>query len=119
MRIPLQLALILSICLLGELLHQLLNIPIPGNILGMLILLLLLCCKIIKPEHIKETSDFFLKHLAFFFLPASVSIILVYKTLQSKAIILFALCIFTTWITLGVTGRLTQFFIKRQRRNDG
>ena len=126
MRIPLQLSLIFAICLLGEVLHRFLNIPVPGNILGMLVLLLLLCCKIIKPEQIKETTNFFLQHLAFFFLqhlaffflPASVSILLVYKSVQSKAIILFALCILTTWITLAVTGLLTQILIKKQKRND-
>lgn len=118
MRIPLQLSLIFSICLLGEMLHRFLNIPVPGNILGMLVLLLLLCCKIIKPEQIKETTNFFLQHLAFFFLPASVSILLVYKSVQSKAIILFALCILTTWITLAVTGLLTQILIKKQKQND-
>ena len=38
---------IFGIYLMGELISGLLNLPIPGNILGMLILLLLLCIKVI------------------------------------------------------------------------
>ena len=43
MRILLQLALILGICYAGDLIHKATGIPVPGNILGMLILLILLC----------------------------------------------------------------------------
>ena len=53
MRILLQLALILGICYVGELIHDYTGIPIPGNILGMLILLILLCLKIVKLEQIR------------------------------------------------------------------
>ena len=59
MRILLQLALILGICYAGDLIHDITGIPVPGNILGMLILLLLLCLKIVKLEQIREISDFF------------------------------------------------------------
>ena len=67
MRVLLQLALILGICYAGDLIHDYTGIPVPGNILGMLILLLLLCLKIVKLDQIREVSDFFLKRLSFFF----------------------------------------------------
>ena len=63
MRIPLQLAIIFGICVVGEFLHRIVGVPLPGNIIGMVILLALLCSKIIKLEQIAEVSEFFLKHL--------------------------------------------------------
>ena len=64
MRIPLQLAVIFAICIAGEVLHRVVGVPLPGNIIGMVLLLILLCTKVIKPEHISGVSSFFLKYLA-------------------------------------------------------
>ena len=35
MRIPLQLAVIFAICVAGEVLHRVVGVPMPGNIIGM------------------------------------------------------------------------------------
>lgn len=115
MRILLQLTLIFGICFVGETLHQKAGIPIPGNILGMLLMLLLLCLKIIKPEHIKETTDFFLKHIAFFFLPPSIAIMAVGDDIMSQWPLLLIICIVLTVITLGATGWTVQILSKRKR----
>ena len=67
--------LILGIYLIGEVISKGFSLPLPGNILGMLILLLLLMTKVIKVEKIESVSNFFLDHLAFFFIPAGVGLI--------------------------------------------
>ncbi|MBR6498683.1 MAG: CidA/LrgA family protein [Clostridia bacterium] len=77
MRTPLQLAIIFAICLAGEFLHRIVGIPLPGNIIGMVLLLILLCLKVLKPEQISGVSSFFLNHLALFFLPPSIAIMAV------------------------------------------
>ena len=73
---------IFGIYLLGVLIADVTRLPIPGNVIGMLILFLLLCFKIIKVEQISTISNFFLDHLAFFFI--------------------------TTVITMACTGRIVQ-----------
>ena len=60
---------IFGIYLMGELISGLLNLPIPGNILGMLILLLLLCTKVIKLEQIETVSTFLLISCSIFLYP--------------------------------------------------
>ncbi|WP_425458682.1 CidA/LrgA family protein [Clostridium celatum] len=64
--------LILSIYFAGEIISKLFNLPIPGNIVGMILLFLLLISNIVKLEKVENLSNFFLDHLAFFFIPATV-----------------------------------------------
>ena len=114
MRIPLQLAVIFAICVAGEVLHRVVGMPLPGNIIGMVILLILLCTKVIKPEHISGVSSFFLKYLALFFLPPSIAIMTVGDDVLSKWPLLLFLCIAFTLVTIVMGGWATQFLIRKQ-----
>ena len=114
MRIPLQLAIIFGICVVGEFLHRIVGVPLPGNIIGMVILLALLCSKIIKLEQIAEVSGFFLKYLPLFFLPPSIAIMGVGDDILSRWPLLLSLCIVFTLITIAAGGISTQFLIRRQ-----
>lgn len=111
MRLLLQFALILSVCFIGDMLHRVCGIPLPGNILAMIILFLLLCTKLVKVEQIAEISDFFLKLLPFFFLPPTVGIISTYSVLKGNVLVLFFLCILTTIFTIAATGKASDFLI--------
>ena len=115
MPILVQLIVILGICLAGDLLHRYVEIPIPGNILGMLILLLLLCFKVIKVDHIKETSDFFLKRLPFFFLPPSIGIMVAGDEVLSQWPLLLILCIALTIVTMAATGWTVQILSRKRK----
>ena len=118
MRILLQLALILGICYAGDLIHDITGIPVPGNILGMLILFLLLCLKIVKLEQIREVSDFFLKRLAFFFLPPAIGLMLVGDDVKSQWPLLLLLCIVITIVTMAATGWTVQLLCKKLKNAD-
>lgn len=69
-----QLFLLLIICELGIQLSDFFNLPIPGSVIGMLILFILLQTKVLKVEWVDITASFLVKHLAFFFIPISVSL---------------------------------------------
>ena len=58
---------ILGIYLLGELLASSLHLPVPGNILGMVILFILLCTKIVKVDNISTCNKFFIRSFSFLF----------------------------------------------------
>ena len=107
---------ILGIYLIGELISKGLSLPIPGNILGMLILLILLCSKIIKVEKVETVSNFFLDHLAFFFIPAGVGLITSFDSIKDSLILIILLCISTTSIVIVVTGSVVQFVMNLQKR---
>ena len=117
MRIPLQLAIIFAICLAGEFLNRIVGIPLPGNIIGMILLLILLCLKVVKLEHIATVSNAFLKHLPLFFLPPSIAIMAAGDDILSHWPLLLAMCIAFTVITMAMTGISTQFLIRLQERH--
>lgn len=50
------------------------DLPIPGNVFGMILLFGLLCSGIIKLQHIQLATDFLLKHMIFFFIPFAVGL---------------------------------------------
>jgi holin-like protein len=114
MRIPLQLAVIFAICVAGEILHRIVGVPLPGNIIGMVLLLVLLCLKVLKPEQISGVSSFFLNHLALFFLPPSIAIMAVGDEVLSQWPLLLFLCVAFTLVTIAIGGRCTQFLIRKQ-----
>ena len=90
--------LILSIYFAGELVSKLLHLPIPGNIIGMILLFLLLTSNIVKVEKVEPLANFFLDHLAFFFIPASVGLI--------------------TIIVLSATALTVEFICKKKSKHD-
>lgn len=105
-------SIILIIYFLGELLQKISGLPIPGNVVGMLILFLGLYTGIIKLKMIGKISDFLLDNLAFFFLPAGVSLITCFSLLEGKWTAILEVSLISTVVTLGVTG-LTVEFVKK------
>lgn len=109
-----QVAIIIGICFLGELLHQLLNLPIPGSVLGMIIMFAALCTGLIKLEMIEELSNLLLSHLAFFLVPAGVGVIASLNLLHGKWPAVISVCLISTVIVMIVTGYTIQW-VKRGR----
>lgn len=108
---------ILSIYLIGEIISKALYLPIPGNILGMLILLLLLCTKVIKVAQIESISNFFLDHLAFFFIPAGVGLLRSFNLIKDSLLSILIICVITTALVLVVTGKIVELIIKIRNNN--
>lgn len=109
---------ILGVYLLGELISKNTPLPIPGNILGMIILLLLLLFKVVKLEQVETISDFFLSHLAFFFIPAGVSLMNSFDIIKDNWLPLMTICVVTTAIVIVVTGHVVQFILKLKRKEN-
>jgi len=110
---------ILGIYLLGELLSKSLNLPVPGNILGMVILFILLCTKVIKVDNISTVTNFLLDHLAFFFIPAGVGLMSSIGIIKSTWWQLIVVCLSTTIIIIGVTGIIVQVISRRTKQKNG
>ncbi|PRR83440.1 CidA/LrgA family protein [Clostridium vincentii] len=107
---------ILGIYLLGEFISEVLSLPVPGNILGMIILLFLLCTKIIKLEQINTISNFLLDHLAFFFIPAGVGLMTSVDIIKDSWLKLIVVCIATTIIIISSTGLIVQYITRKNNK---
>lgn len=116
MKIIRQLAIIFAICALGELISQMLPFPMPGSIVGMVLLFLLLTFRIIKLKQVEDVGGFLLKNMAFFFIPAGVSLITVFNQISGKILQIVLICLLTTVLTFGITALTVRTVINVQNK---
>jgi len=121
-RIPLkllrQLLLILTICFSGEVINRLFGLPIPGNIIGMIMLFLCLYTVIVKLEMIADIARFLLDHLAFFFVPAGVGLMAYLDIIESSWPTILLISLITTIIVMLITGHTVQL-LKGGKKDEG
>lgn len=75
MQIILGLFILFAFLFLGDLTSSAIGNYIPGNVMGMLLLFIALCCKIIKPQWIRETTEFLTRNMVIFFVPLFMSLL--------------------------------------------
>jgi holin-like protein len=110
MKLIRQFAIISIICFLGEVIRSLLGIAIPGNVIGMILLLVLLCSGIIKLEAIEDISKFLLDHLPFFFVPAGVGLIASVGIIKDCWQYIILIIVISTIVVMTVTSITVQLF---------
>jgi holin-like protein len=106
-----QFGIILAVTIAGEILNNIIPLPIPASIYGLLIMLFCLMAHIIKPEKIKETSEFLLKIMPMMFIPATVGIIAIWESISMIVLPLIIITVVTTIIVMVVTGKVTEYVI--------
>ena len=70
------LATLLVFQLIGELISYLLNLPVPGPVIGMALLFLTMVAVPTVAEKLRETAGGLLQHLSLLFVPAGVGVML-------------------------------------------
>lgn len=96
------------ISLVGNLISNGLKLPIPGSIIGLVLLFSCLYFNIIPKTYIKEGAGFILVILPLFFIPSTVGVIQYPELLSLKGAILIGIVIVSTIITMIIAGRLSQ-----------
>ena len=115
MKILTQLAIITGICMVGDWISSILPIPFPGSVIAMILLFLFLGLKWIKEEQIQEVGDFLLSHMAFFFIPAGVSVMNYFELLKTNIIPFLFICAVTLILTFMTTAFTVSFVMKLQK----
>lgn len=102
---------------LGNLLSRLIQplVLIPGSLLGMLLLFLLLSFRVIKLAWIEPLTNFFLKHMSFFFIPLGVGVLGSIQVLKPIWIQMTILLVISNLVVLLVTGWSVQGLIRREQ----
>lgn len=109
MKIITQVGIIFGVCWAAQIVEQALPFAFPASVIGMILMSLLLAFRVLKVDHIREKSDFLLGNMAFFFIPAGVSIINYFDVLKDWVFQLIFICIVTTVITFAVTAYSMRF----------
>lgn len=108
--------LIFIINYVGVVASEILHLPIPGTISGMLLLFILLYFKLLKLSAIENAGNFLLLNMTIFFLPPSVSLIESLYLLKTGLFKILFLVIFSTLLTMVITAWTVQYLIERGER---
>ena len=112
-----QLAFLAGVCYVGNAVSASLPIAIPGNICSMAILLVLLISGIIAEEKIALISNFLLKYMPFFFIPAGVTILTSLPLIDGRIPQFLLVCLLTT-VTVVLVTRLQKYVHAKRAGRD-
>ncbi len=107
-------AVLLVFQLIGEATVVVFSLPLPGPVVGMLLLFIGLVVRGRSPEVLNQVARGLLENLSLLFVPAGVGIITHLSMLDKQWLPLSIALILSTLITLGVTGWTMQWLIKRK-----
>jgi holin-like protein len=100
------LTLIFCCQLAGELVTRGLDLPVPGPVLGMVLLFTFLVVKGGIPEKLAATGDFLLTNLSLLFVPAGVGVMLHFRLLGDDWLPIAVALVVSTALTVAVTALL-------------
>lgn len=101
--------------LLGDFLSDLLKLPIPGSIVGLLLLFICLHFKFIPDTYIKDGAGVLLAWLPLFYIPAIVGVVQYPEFLSGKGAILIGITLVSTLLTMIVVGRVSELYEKKMK----
>lgn len=110
-----QFMMILLFSFLGELLNYFIPLPVPASIYGFVLLFLALQCKIIWLEQVKDTGKYLIEIMPLMFIPPGVGLMVSWDVLKPVLLPVAVITVFTTIAVMAVSGRVTQFVIRKQR----
>lgn len=112
--ISVQLFILWIINTIGFYIVEILNLPIPGNVLGLMILFLLLVTGIIPIRWVEEAANLLIKHLAFFFIPIAVGLMALGTVFLKNGIPLIIIMGVSIVLGIYLTGFVSQFVAQKK-----
>ena len=113
-----QMAFLMAIFLASNWLVGFTGLPMPGNVLGIIVLFLLLLTGVVKEEHISTAANFLLKHMVFFFVPVAVGLMQWGGVFYDYGWILLAAVVIGAILPLLTVGLLGRTLRRRTRRKE-
>lgn len=102
--------------LLGEVIVQLLGLPLPGALMGMLLLFLALLWHGRVPKALTQTTGTLLQHMMLLFIPAVAGVMMHFRRVADEWQPFLVACVVGAAVTLVVTAVTLQWAMKRTVR---
>lgn len=111
-----QFLIILTTSLIGEILKEIIPLPVPASIYGMLILLGCLLTGVIKLEQVKDAGKFLIEIMPVMFIPAGVGLMTSWGVLKPVILPVSIITVVTIVTVMITTGLVSQLIIKHQNK---
>lgn len=113
-----QFGIILAVAFVGEVMRYFIPLPIPASIYGLVIMLVLLETGGVKIGQVREAGGFLIEIMPMMFIPAAVGLLISWGALKDIFLPVIFITIVSTIVVMAVTGKMTQFIIRREKRED-
>lgn len=110
----LQVILLFFISMAMNQLAELLHLPVPGSILGIIVIFALLKTNIIKLTWIERGANLLLAELLLFFIPSAVGIMKYIPLLESEGVRILVVVVSSTFIVMLSSGLIASQITKRK-----
>ena len=111
-----QAVIIAAITFVAEIIKYFVPLPVPASIYGLVLLFVLLKSGALKLGQIEDVGGLLLELMPLLLVPASVSFLTVLDTIQSMLLPVLIMGFVGTTVVMIVTGRVSQWAIRRKER---
>ena len=121
LQVPVQVLLYAAIFVFAEYLVRWLHLPLPANLVGMVLMFSLILCRVIPLSWVRAGSRWLLAEIRLFFVPAVVAVVNYVQLLMVDGWRIFAVIALSTLMVLGATAwvvdKVYRFEISRQKHD--
>ena len=100
----------------GEIIVRYLHVPLPGQIVGMALLLISLLSGLVRVEDVKAAADFLLKHMMLLFVPVVVGVVAYSSAFINEPMPIMAAIVLGTLGVLAAVGGTASVARLRKRK---
>ena len=101
---------------IGEILARWTGLPVPGPVIGMVLLFVTLAARDAAPESLQATASGLLSHLSLLFVPAGVGVMLHFHRVAEEWLPIVVALVVSTVLALAVTALVMRRLLARQER---
>lgn len=112
-----QCAYIFGVTFAGEVLHNLLPLPIPAAIYGLCLLFLALCAGLVKPEQVSGVSKFLIAIMGILFVAPGVNLMDSVALLRGNLVGIVVVVLVSTVVVFGASGVIAQWILGRKHHD--
>ena len=109
------LTILLIFQLLGDVIAQFFGLPVPGPVLGMVLLFIALVIRGGAPAWLKDTSGTLLQHLSLLFVPAGAGVMVHAARIGDEWLAILLSLVGSTAITIGITALVLRFLLRNSK----
>ena len=113
-----QIGIILGITMVGEILYQVLPLPVPAGVYGLFIMLAALMSKAVKLESVEGTGNFLMDTMTMMFIPATVGIVECIGEVKAVLVPFLIIIGISTLLVMAVTGCMAQWVMGRKHSGE-
>jgi len=121
LQVPVQVLLYAGLFVFAEYLVSWLHLPLPANLVGMVLMFSLILCRIIPLSWVRAGSRWLLAEMLLFFVPAVVAVVNYVQLLMVDGWRIFAVIALSTLMVLGATAwvvdKVYRYEISRQKHD--